>query len=188
MRVYVIRHGESETNKKGRYTGWFDTPLTELGREEARIAGNLLRDVTFDKIYSSDLSRATETAKNALPDCTFEQSALLREIGMGSLENQPISIPTPEQRASYLQYGYADIGGESRAEFQQRVLDFKHELEGLECRQVAVFSHAGWLRAFLSEVIGVRLSSNVLCCNNCTLAIFEYRDSQWKLYSWINTN
>lgn len=186
MRVYVIRHGESENNKKHLYTGCFDAQLTQIGKEEARAAGALLNGVHFDKIYSSDLSRARETAKNAIPNCTLEESPLLREIAMGALENRPISSLTDEERASYLQHGYASLGGESRAEFRERILKFKAELEMLDCQYVAIFSHAGWLRGFLTEILGVRLSSTVLYCKNCTVAIFEYEKSEWKLHSWIN--
>ena len=57
MRLYVIRHGESENNLKKCWTGWYDAPLTEKGRQDARKAGTFLQGITFDKIYASDLSR-----------------------------------------------------------------------------------------------------------------------------------
>lgn len=187
MLVYVMRHGESENNERKLYTGWFDSPLTDQGVEEAKNAGALMRSVSFDKIYSSDLKRAIETVEAAIPGCSYELSPLLREIKMGNLENQPLSNLTDEERSARLLYGYTDIGGESRVEFRDRVLKFKSELEALDCERVAIFSHAGWLRAFLTEVIGVRLSSKVLRCGNCAVAIFEYDKSSWKLHSWINS-
>ena len=83
MLVYVMRHGESENNRLRLYTGWFDSPLTDQGVGEAKKAGALMRSVSFDKIYSSDLKRAIETAEAAIPGCSYELSPLLREIKMG---------------------------------------------------------------------------------------------------------
>eukprot|EP01041_Mallomonas_annulata_P032458 gene32458-54940_t len=62
--VVIIRHGKTEYNKLGLFTGWEDAPLAEEGREEARKAGKLLKahGVEFDVIYTSWLSRAIETA------------------------------------------------------------------------------------------------------------------------------
>ena len=76
MRVYVIRHGESETNLSKHWTGWMDVSLTEKGYEDARGAGRIIGDVTFDRIFSSDLHRAKETAMTAIPG-TFSVPALL---------------------------------------------------------------------------------------------------------------
>ena len=182
-----MRHGESENNKKQLYTGWFDTPLTEHGKEEAHTAGAIMRKIHFDKIYSSDLIRARQTAECAIPNCGYETSPLLREIKMGSLENKPISSLAEKLRAEDLIYGYTKLGGESRTEFRKRVIDFKAELETLDCQRVAIFSHAGWLRCFLSEITGASISAKNVCCNNCAVAIFEYKNSTWRLHSLINS-
>ena len=50
MKLYVIRHGESENNVKTCFTGWMDVNLTEKGIADAHKAGELLRDVTFDRV------------------------------------------------------------------------------------------------------------------------------------------
>mmetsp|Transcript_18961 Transcript_18961/g.19081 ORF Transcript_18961/g.19081 Transcript_18961/m.19081 type:complete len:735 (-) Transcript_18961:184-2388(-) len=62
--MVIIRHGKTEHNKLGLFTGWEDAPLAEEGREEARAAGRLLKahGVEFDMVYTSWLSRAIETA------------------------------------------------------------------------------------------------------------------------------
>jgi 2,3-bisphosphoglycerate-dependent phosphoglycerate mutase len=61
--LVIVRHGESEWNKKNLFTGWRDVRLTNFGRAEAREAGRLLREhkYTFDVAYTSVLSRAVET-------------------------------------------------------------------------------------------------------------------------------
>ena len=62
--VVIIRHGKTEFNKLGLFTGWEDAPLAPEGREEAKNAGLLLKahGVEFDVVYTSWLSRAIETA------------------------------------------------------------------------------------------------------------------------------
>lgn len=60
-KLVLVRHGESLWNLENRFTGWVDVPLTDTGREEARRAGEQLRDLGFDVAYTSVLGRAEET-------------------------------------------------------------------------------------------------------------------------------
>ncbi|CRK85960.1 2,3-bisphosphoglycerate-dependent phosphoglycerate mutase [Candidatus Providencia siddallii] len=62
-KVVLIRHGESLWNKENRFTGWVDIDLSDKGRKEAKIAGNLLKDkgFIFDLAYTSMLKRAIHT-------------------------------------------------------------------------------------------------------------------------------
>jgi len=59
--LVLVRHGESTWNAKGIWTGWQDPPLSQKGMEEAKQAGELLRDIRFDLAYTSDLLRAQQT-------------------------------------------------------------------------------------------------------------------------------
>ena len=186
MRVYVIRHGESEANLSKQFTGWLDVSLTEKGKEQAKQAGARLQNIPFDKIYSSDLRRARETAEAALPGCVYETTALAREISVGSLVNQPLSSLTPEQKEQTVTDGYAAYGGESKEELYGRIRALMKELEGLDCQNVAVFCHGGWLRAMLETVLGTYLPRKSVWCDNCAIGIFEFADGNWRLHSWIN--
>ena len=186
MKIYVVRHGESENNLKEKWTGWYDTPLTEKGIEDAKEAGKILKGITFDKIYASDLSRAIDTARTAIPNCEYETSAQLREINVGKLENQPNKVLNNEQLAHVFVNGYEDYDGESNEHFYNRVAGFAKGLESAGYENVAIFTHAGWLRRMLNFVMGVRLPRENVVCNNCTVGIFEYKDGVWRLYSWIN--
>lgn len=187
MRVYVVRHGESEANCKKIWTGWTDVALTDKGKEDAKTAGNFLKTTNFDKVFASDLSRAIETAKIAIPGCQYETSALLREINVGTLAGTPLNSITDEERVYNAQYGYAKYNGETISEVYERIGQFMRTLETLECENIAVFAHNGWMRCILDVVIGQYIPRNRICCNNCTVAIFEYTNEIWKLYGWINT-
>ena len=59
--LILVRHGKSEWNKLGLWTGWQDVPLDEDGREEARKTAMYLQDIAIDKAYSAALIRVVET-------------------------------------------------------------------------------------------------------------------------------
>lgn len=58
VRVYIVRHGETDDNRRGIIQGHLDTPLNAAGVRQARLAADALADVPFDAAYTSDLSRA----------------------------------------------------------------------------------------------------------------------------------
>ena len=63
INVYMVRHGQTYLNKYRRMQGWTNAPLTEKGIADGQAAGELLRHVHFDGVYSSDLARAAQTAR-----------------------------------------------------------------------------------------------------------------------------
>lgn len=60
-KLALVRHGESEWNKLGLWTGWQDIPLSSGGKKEAQVAAQLLKDIDFHHFFTSDLVRAIET-------------------------------------------------------------------------------------------------------------------------------
>ncbi len=91
-KLILVRHGESQWNLENRFTGWVDVPLTEKGQEEARVAGEHLRDLPIDKVYTSVLQRAINTSRIALEaagksaDLPTERSEKLNERHYGDLQ------------------------------------------------------------------------------------------------------
>ena len=186
MKVFIVRHGESEANKKGLWTGWLDALLTEKGEADAMLAREVLEGVKFDKIYSSDLVRATRTAEIAIPGCEYEATPLLRETNVGSLTGKEYYPIVYSDGRSVMDTGYGEFGGESTDDLGKRVSEFMRVLENCGHERVAAFSHGGYMMKFLDLVVGKSLPRQSVCCKNCTVAIFEYKDSVWRLHSWIN--
>lgn len=184
----MVRHGESETNRDGLWTGWLDAPLTEKGRADAASASKLLADLPFDKIYASDLLRARTTAEIAIPGCTYETTPLLREINVGNIAGKPLGIVASREGISWNKDGYVQFGGESRSQFAQRIGAFMKQLETEDYENVVVFSHAGVIRTFLDLVLGIDVPRKNMFCGNCAVAVFEFHNSHWRLHSWINLN
>ena len=92
-RLVLLRHGQSTWNQENRFTGWADVDLSELGREEARISGCLLRESgdVFDIAYTSVLTRALRTCWIALDELDqlwipMEKSWRLNERHYGALQ------------------------------------------------------------------------------------------------------
>lgn len=186
MRLYVIRHGESANNQSGLWTGHIDSPLTEKGERDALRVRAILDGVSFDRVLSSDLCRASRTAELALPDHTPELTEALREIHIGALQGTKIADVSPEERVYYAKEGFAEIGGESRADFAARVRAFMASVATEEPVTVAAFCHGGVLCRILEETLSVEIPRRHLAHKNCAIGIFDYRNGIWQLYSWIN--
>ena len=66
MKLYIVRHGETDWNKARRVQGFSDIPLNEYGRHLARETAEGMKDIPFDLDYTSPLVRSRETAENIL--------------------------------------------------------------------------------------------------------------------------
>jgi 2,3-bisphosphoglycerate-dependent phosphoglycerate mutase len=86
-----LRHGESQWNLENRFTGWVDVPLSPKGEEEARKAGEKLKNIQIDKRYTSVLKRAIDTDRIAMEvagklDVPVERDKALNERHYGALQ------------------------------------------------------------------------------------------------------
>lgn len=93
MELYIVRHGETLWNREKRLQGREDIELSENGRKVARLTGEALMDTRIDKIFSSPLKRAYETAcliRNGR-DIDIETDDRLRELSFGHFEGQNFS-------------------------------------------------------------------------------------------------
>ena len=185
MKLYLIRHGESETNLAGHYTGWAQVKLTEKGVRDAEGVRPLLANVKFDKIFSSDLIRAMTTAETAIPGCTYETTHLLREVNVGNLALKPFP-PKDDPRRALMVNGFADFGGESYAELRERIVAFLEMAKTLDCDTVAAFTHAGFLRTTLSILFSANVNTANFVCSNCCIVILELKNGKWLLSGLIN--
>jgi broad specificity phosphatase PhoE len=193
MKVYFIRHGQSEGNRQNRHCGWSDTPLSPLGHEQARAAGTHLRDIPFDRIYCSDLPRARQTAADALPGCEPVYSPKLREISVGTLAGRRIVDVAAQYGAPYWEHvrqqDFSAYGGETQPEMCRRLKSFfTEELERLtDCAHVAVFGHEGTVHQMMSHAVGHDVLLEHLQVDNASVTVFSYENGCWKLLKWNYT-
>ena len=157
-RLYLIRHGETEENRRGILVGSTDVPLAETGREQAIALGKLARGLAVDAIYASPLRRAVETALLAFgKEARILTDSRLRELHFGEWEGLPfaeIAGRYPEVWSKWLQdWENTPIpGADDFAAFARRLLDCCDEiLRAHEGGSVAVVSHGGCLRAVFAH-------------------------------------
>ncbi len=188
MKVYIVRHGESEANAKGNHSGQGQFALTEKGEKEAEKVGELLRKIKFDKVYSSDLIRANMTGKIALPGYEIEQLALIREVGVGSLTGKSIKAMENELGEALINnkrnFDYRPYGGENSEMIMERARKFLSMLEAKGDETVAVFTHSGFGKAMLSVVLGTWISQRKLVSANCGVSVLSCVNGEWKLFAW----
>jgi 2,3-bisphosphoglycerate-dependent phosphoglycerate mutase len=89
--LVLVRHGQSQWNLENKFTGWVDVPLTPLGEQEAKRAGDLLKGRKFDIAFTSDLQRAQKTLAVILneigqSDLTIIKDTALNERHYGDLQ------------------------------------------------------------------------------------------------------
>lgn len=141
--LYIFRHGQTEWAVSGQHTGRTDIPLTEVGKEQARTLGGLIKNIQFDSVFVSPLSRARETAELAgLTDATVLKD--LAEFDYGEYEGKT----TEEIRravAGWTIWNRPCPGGETLDEAAQRcknVIGSACEVGG----KVALVAHGHILR------------------------------------------
>lgn len=165
--LVLVRHGQSEWNKKNLFTGWKDPNLTDLGIEEAKKAGNLLkkRGLTFDIMFTSDLFRAQETGRIILEQMNLghievikDQSLNERNYGdLAGLNKDEARVKWGEEQVHIWRRSY-DIpppGGESLKNTAERVLPyFNSEIlpKIKESQNILVAAHGNSLRALVMEL------------------------------------
>ena len=164
-RWFLVRHGETEWNSEGRAQGQSDVPLSAEGRGQAARIFAALLPMRFDAAYSSDLSRAVDTAAcitqgRGMPLVKIEA---LREKGFGEWEGKTFkemqeSCPAMFKRMfSDESADFAPEGGESDRELYARVkacvdvLRRRHAAGG----DILVVAHGVTLRAVITSLLGL---------------------------------
>ena len=185
MKLFLVRHGQTTANQQKIYAGQTDVLLTEQGRQEAEAIRPILEQFTFDRVYSSDLTRALDTQKLALPGATAIQTPLLREfdegrlVGMSFAEVQALTDDNYRRRRDYTPYG-----GESADMVCARLRKFLSILEADPCDTAIAFAHNGIMNMMLRVALGDELDYTGVPSKNCAIHVFEYFKGRWRLLAW----
>lgn len=141
LNALFIRHGETGLNKDNRFRGFQDVPLNESGISDAhKIAQQ--HGKGLDRIYTSDLKRASETAKIISGGKTpVHQLPDLRPWNIGQFSGMKKDTKTRQQLEGYAKSGEAPPGGETIHQFGQR---FRSAMKTVSAKpgRIAVVAHA----------------------------------------------
>ena len=187
VKLWLVRHGQTEANKAGILQGWCDYPLTELGLREAKNTGKFLSQVQFDRILSSDLKRAYETAKIISAGSSFaniksvEQTVLAREVSFGVKEGLPKDTSLGEAMKIFAEKNNVDISKvvnsaetyEDVRVRQMQLIEFirdglspLHRASHDEVKILCV-THGAFIRNFFSNFTNEKVSS----ISNCGISV-----------------
>ena len=158
MYLYLVRHGQSVGNERQLFFGWSDHPLTDLGRAQAQEAAEKLKEVSFTRCVSSDLSRAWDTARICVEGrgMDVESAPALREQDLGALED--LTFAQAHERCGeafeHMLGDWARVdppGGESVAHMKRRVGDCVDEIVR-RGEDTLIVAHNGSLSLILSHL------------------------------------
>ena len=164
-RVYLLRHGHVETGGRKRYIGRTDLPLSPRGVDQSQHLARDLADSGADRIVSSDLGRALQTARiiAAKLNLAVETEPALREIDLGAWEGRAMSDVRREDPEAYRRRG-ADLagfrppGGESFEDLVRRVVPAFERILAASPGVSIIVAHAGVNRVLLCRFLGMPLN------------------------------
>lgn len=169
MELYIVRHGQTEWNKEKRLQGSTDIPLNDAGRHLAQLSGEALANTKFDRIYSSPLSRAYETAclfrGNQSVDIITDNR--LRELCFGEYEGQSITeLRTITNDTFRYFFEHPELyqpapSGETLEHLCERAASFLTEvIEPLEptCNRIMIVAHGAINKALMTHIKQLALS------------------------------
>lgn len=160
MRVYLVRHGQTAWNASGRAQGHSDIPLDESGRRQAELVAEAFSSIDIERIWSSDLSRALQTAEAIAKAkrLKVEPRTELRERSFGDWEGrafhevaEAISLEAKKQNADR-----ADVrapGGESITDVWERIDAIARSVDRLD-GPTAIVTHGGTGALLLARILG----------------------------------
>jgi len=185
--LYIVRHGETTWNRDGRVQGHTDVPLSEVGRQQARDLGERLAQISFHAAYSSDLSRALQTAElivGATGPRVVEWPDL-RERHCGRWEGQFFAEIAERDPAGWQAWierspNEAPHGGENQLQLEARVHKaLERIVENHPDHTVLVVSHGAAIRALLDRWLQGNTGREPV--TNCAAFVVESAGSERRL-------
>ena len=201
MEIYFVRHGQTVWNVEKRFQGLSDSPLTELGITQAKLLGEKLKDIKFDKFYSTSLKRAYDTA-NYIKGNRKQKVEIFDdfvEISMGDMEGikqEDFKKLYPEQVKNFffnqLEYDPSSFGGESFLEVRERVIRGLNKFIELNknYERVLVVSHGATLKTLLHYISGKDIStlSDEAIPKNTSYTIVKYENGKFEIIDFSNVS
>ena len=201
MEIYFVRHGQTIWNVEKRFQGLSDSPLTELGITQAKLLGEKLKDIKFDKFYSTSLKRANDTANYIKGNRKQEVEIFddFVEISMGDMEGiqqEEFKKLYPEQVKNFffnqLEYNPSSFKGESFLEVRERVIRGLNKFIELNknYERVLVVSHGATLKTLLHYISGKDIStlSDEAIPKNTSYTIVKYQNGKFEIIDFSNTS
>lgn len=186
IKIYLIRHGQTQSNVDRLMQGWADTPLTPLGLQQGQRLGEKLHSIPFSKIYCSPSKRAYRTASliNAYQQTEIIPTNGLKEMHFGQLELK--KEPKGKTWQQLLLHDWTDIGGNNVdivAHQMKTTMDaIVHQTK--DSTNILCVTHCFSILSFLSIIDQPFFEQCLRTDNkveNCRLTIIQYENGQYSM-------
>lgn len=191
MEIFIVRHGETLWNREKRIQGSADIELSDYGRELAQKTAEGMKDIRFDRIISSPLVRAQETAKilRGSRNVPVETDPRIKEMSFGIYEGCILSETPGLQLFFDDPENYrAPEGGEVFRELLDRTADFmKNTVEPMaaahDTERLLIVSHGAAISAIMCYVrqMGIRDFWSSGLCKNCGAHVLKLDENGYEI-------
>lgn len=185
--IYIVRHGQTALNKSRALQGRSDNPLNDAGRDQARQAGEWVRErgIVFDRVYSSPLIRAVETAAlvSGFDDKEIIRDDRLIEMDYGPYEGADLRDPSPELKEFFSDFvnNPAPQGMEPLSSVVSRRADFFTWLKETDLSEnILVSTHAIAMKGALEFLTPLSKGSYwKKFIGNCAIYVTDFENGEY---------
>lgn len=192
--IYMIRHGQSEANEKNLSLGHGELPLTALGRAQAMKTAEYLKTIPVDAIYSSDLSRAYDTANTtaSIINMSIIKDKNLREVDLGKWDLRTYEWLLENYQKEYglwiedIDKGEPD-GGEPISKMKVRIFNAVERIAKENAgKTVFIFSHAIPIRIMAAYCKNPEnpILKQVPWASNASVSHLEYNENGFSMVEY----
>jgi broad specificity phosphatase PhoE len=159
-KIYLVRHGETESNRKGIFRGRLDILLSQRGKDQARDLRDYFKTIPLQAVYSSPLQRAIETAETAFPGLSPLVEPLIDNLDLGEWSGQNKNLVEekfPQQWEAWVKRpeSIRFPGGESLGDVLSRCRLFLQKVLTSEVETLAAVSHRSVVKVLLAAALGL---------------------------------
>ena len=198
LKLYIVRHGETEWNVIKRFQGQLNTPLTEKGMEKLRKTGKKLENVLFDEVYTSELGRTVASAEIILNEnngyknnkLELKKLAELNEVYFGvwqGLTYEEVFLKYPEEGNNYFynvkNYKAENVEAEKLEDALERFLKGINKiLDSHESGNILVVTHGTVFEMFMNYVANDSIFDidERTLMGNGDYKVFSYKDGKFQ--------
>ena len=198
LKLYIVRHGETEWNVIKRFQGQLNTPLTEKGMEKLRETGKKLENVLFDEVYTSELGRTVASAEIILNEnngyknnkLELQKLAELNEVYFGvwqGLTYEEVFLKYPEEGNNYFynvkNYKAENVEAEKLEDALERFLKGINKiLDSHESGNILVVTHGTVFEMFMNYVANDSIFDidERTLMGNGDYKVFSYKDGKFQ--------
>lgn len=180
--IYIVRHGQTNSNIRSAYLGHTDVELNSQGIEQAKQLSEKLASVRFDEIYTSPLARAVKTAEIIAQrqNLLVKMNYGLTERDYGEWDNltfEEISAKAPDECQAWLEnwIDYAVPGGESARQAHNRIAETVDRIITKNPdKRIVLVSHLGVIRHMIAHLLGMEAEDAwKFTVDNCSVSVIR---------------